>query len=175
MGSIRDKRLLLLGILSEHSLHGYELNELLKSPANAIQIGKANAYQLLTKLEAEELVVGREERIDKRPPRTVYSITDTGRSEFTRLLQARLAEFDPFEYPDGVALNFISLLDPKDAVPLLKQRASRLAARCGTLTGFSDDIRAFHPGLDLQIRLVELERSYLCELIEKLEQDASHA
>ncbi|MEZ4727019.1 MAG: PadR family transcriptional regulator [Caldilineaceae bacterium] len=174
MSSIRDKRLLLLGILSEHSLHGYELNELLKSPANAIQIGKANAYQLLAKLEEEGLVVGHEERIEKRPPRTVYSISNTGRVEFARLLQERLAEFDPFEYPDGVSLNFITLLDPKDAVPLLQQRASRLAARCVTLTGFSDDIRAVHPGLDLQIRLVELEQSYLHELIEKLEQDASH-
>ena len=174
MSSIRDKRLLLLGILSEHSLHGYELNELLKSPANAIQIGKANAYQLLAKLEEEGLVVGREERIEKRPPRTVYSITDAGRAEFTNGLRARLTEFDPFEYPDGVSLNFLALLDPKDAVALLKQRASRLAARCATLTGFSDDIRAAHPGLDLQIRLIELEQSVLHELIEKLNQDASH-
>ncbi|MEZ4679925.1 MAG: PadR family transcriptional regulator [Caldilineaceae bacterium] len=174
MSSIRDKRLLLLGILSEHSLHGYELNELLKSPANAIQIGKANAYQLLAKLEEEGLVVGREERIEKRPPRTVYSITDAGRAEFTNGLRARLTEFDPFEYPDGVSLNFLALLDPKDAVALLQQRTSRLAARCATLTGFSDDIRSAHPGLDLQIRLIELEQSVLHELIEKLNQDASH-
>lgn len=173
MSSIRDKRLLLLGILSEHSLHGYELNELLKSPANAIQIGKANAYQLLAKLEEEELAAGREEQIEKRPPRTVYSITEAGRAEFARLLQERLAEFDPFEYPDGVSLNFLTVLDPKDAVPLLQQRITRLAARCATLTGFSDDIRADHPGLDLQIRLIALEQSYLHELIEKLERKVS--
>lgn len=168
MNTIKDKRLLLLGILSAHSLHGYELNELLKSPSTAIQIGKANAYQILAKLDEEGLVEGREERIAKRPPRTIYTVTEAGRAEFSRLLQERLAEFQPIEYPDGISLNFIDLLPPETVVPLLEQRASRLAARCATFAGFSDDIRASHPGLDFLVRLTELEQSMLQELIEKL-------
>ena len=168
MSSIKDKRLLLLGILSEHSLHGYQLNDLLKSPTNAIRIGKANAYQLLAKLEREGLVVGREERVEKRPPRTVYTITEAGQAEFLRLLQERLAETQSLEYPDGVSLNFINSLELEVAIPLLEQRATRLADRCATFAGFSDDIRASHPGLDLLIQFVELEASFLHELIEKL-------
>ena len=168
MSTVKDKRLLLLGILSAHSLHGYELNELLKSPSTAIRIGKANAYQLLAKLEREGLVAGREERIAKRPPRTIYTITEAGRAEFSRLLQERLAEFQLIEYPDGISLNFIDALPPETVVPLLEQRASRLAARCATLAGFSDDIRASHPGLDFLVRVCELEQSFLQELIEKL-------
>lgn len=171
MSTIRDKRLLLLGILSTHSLHGYELNELLKSAANNIRIGKANAYQILAKLEQEGLIAGHEERVDRRPPRTVYTITDAGRTAFRRLLQARLAEYQPLEYPDGVALNFMNVLDSDTAVPLLEQRATRLAARCATLQGFSDDIRASHPGLDFLVRLSELEQSLLQELIEKLKKE----
>ena len=112
MSSVKDKRLLLLGILSEHSLHGYQLNDLLKSPTNAIRIGKANASQLLAKLEHDRLVVGREERVEKRPPRTVYTITETGRAEFLRLLQERLIEVQPFEHPDSISLNFINSLEP---------------------------------------------------------------
>ena len=169
MSTIKDKRLLLLGILSEHSLHGYELNDMLKNPANATRIGKANAYQLLAKLEREGLVAGHEERVEKRPPRTVYTITAAGKAEFSRLLQERLAECQPFEYPDGISLNFINVLESNVAVSLLKQRASRLADRCVALSGFSDDIRASHPGLDFLIRLVELEQSILHEFIEKLE------
>lgn len=171
MASIKDKRLLLLGILSEHSLHGYELNELLKSPTTAIRIGKANAYQLLARLERNGFVAGHEERVEKRPPRTVYTITPAGQAEFARLLQERLAEFQPTEYPDGVALNFIYTIEPEVAVPLLEQRASRLAARCDALAGFSDDIRASHPGLDFLIRQVELERSFLHALIENLKEE----
>lgn len=168
MSTVKDKRLLLLGILSAHSLHGYELNELLKSAANAIHIGKANAYQILAKLEEDGLIAGHEERVDKRPPRTVYTITEAGQVEFFRLLQEQLAEYQPIEYPDGISLNFMNVLTPEVAVPLLEQRATRLAARCATLGGFSDDIRASHPGLDFLVRLTELEQSLLQELIEKL-------
>jgi len=171
MSSLRDKRLLLLGILSTHSLHGYELNELLKSDVLAIRIGKANAYQILARLEREGLIAGHEEQVDKRPPRTVYTITEAGRAAFAQLVQARLAEYQPLEYPDGISLNFIDVLTPEVAVPLLEQRAQRLAARCATFVGFSDDIRASHPGLDFLVRLTELEHSMLQELIEKLKKE----
>ncbi|MCB0114306.1 MAG: PadR family transcriptional regulator [Caldilineaceae bacterium] len=171
MTTLHDKRLLLLGILSAHSLHGYELNELLKSPTIPVQIGKANAYQLLAKLESDGFAIGAEERVDKRPPRTVYSITDAGRAEFARLLQERLAEFQSIDYPDGISLNFIDVLPPGVVVPLLEQRATRLAARCAALSGFSDDIRASHPGLDFQIHMLELEQSLLSQLIDRLKQN----
>lgn len=171
MSTLRDKRLLLLGILSTHSLHGYELNELLKSEAVAIRIGKANAYQILAKLEREGLIAGHEEQVDKRPPRTVYTITEAGQTAFVRLVQARLAEYQPLEYPDGISLNFLDALTPDVAVPLLEQRATRLAARCAAFDGFSDDIRASHPGLDFLVRLTELEQSMLQELIEKLKKE----
>ncbi len=171
MGTLRDKRLVLLGILSTHSLHGYELNELLKSDVVAIRIGKANAYQILAKLEREGLITGHEEQVDKRPPRTVYSLTEAGRAALARLVQARLAEYQPLEYPDGISLNFIDVLTPDVAVPLLEQRAKRLAARCATFAGFSDDIRASHPGLGFLVRLTELEQSMLQELIEKLKKE----
>ncbi len=171
MSTVQDKRLLLLGILDAHSLHGYELNELLKSPANAIRIGKANAYQLLAKLEQDGLVQGHEERVDKRPPRTVYAITEAGRLELMRLLQKQLAGYQPLEYPDGISLNFVDMLTPQVAIPLLEQRITRLAARCATFAGYSDDIRASHPGLDFLVRLTELEQSMLQELIEKLKKE----
>jgi len=171
MSTVKDKRLLLLGILDSHALHGYKLNELLKSPANAIRIGKANAYQLLAKLEQDGLVQGTEERVDKRPPRTIYAITEAGRLEFMRLLREQLADHQPLEYPDGIALNFVDMLTPQVAIPLLEQRITRLAARCATFAGFSDDIRASHPGLDFLVRLTELERSMLQDLIERLKKE----
>ena len=167
MSSIKDKKLLLLGILAEHSMHGYQLNELLKSPGTAIQIGKANAYQLLNKFEEEGWVTGTEERVEPYPPRLVYAISEAGKEEFSRLLQERLAEHIPGEFFDLVSLNFIDILESDLAVTLLEQRAVRLADRCDSLSTISDDIRASHPGLDLLIQHLELERSFLNELIEK--------
>lgn len=148
-------------------MHGYQLNELLKSPSNAIFIGKANAYQLLNKLEQEGFVIGKEERIEPYPPRLVYSISQAGKDEFARLLKERLAEHIPSEYPDLVSLNFIATLESDQTVALLEQRAVRLAERCDSLATISDDICASHPGLDLLIQQLELERSFLNKLIEK--------
>lgn len=167
MSSINDKKLHLLGILSHQDVHGYQLNQALKHPANAISIGKANAYKLLAKLEEEGFVSHVEERQGNRPSRMVYSITEQGKSEFDRLLKERLAQFQPIEYPDGVSLNFIGLLEPKEALSLLKVRQERLADRCATLNGFSDDIRASHPGIDFLVRQAELERVFINSLIAK--------
>lgn len=168
MSSLEDKQLLLLGILDTQDVHGYQLNRLLQAPANPIRIGKANAYQLLGKLEQKGWVESREEREGSRPPRQVYSLTAAGRAEFGRLLKARLGEHDPSEFNDGVSLNLINQVRPKKAVALLKQRRAMVAARCESFAGFSDEIRVLYPGLDYLIRQAELERKFLTELIKRL-------
>lgn len=178
MSSIKDKNLLLLGILCNQDAHGYQLNQILKLPTRAIHIGKANAYKLLAKLEGKGFVSHIEEREGNRPPRLVYSITALGKEEFERLLKERLAEFQPIEYPDGVSLNFIELLTPQEALSLLIQRLERLAIRCKALTGFSDEIYASHPGIDFLARQAELESEFLNKLVEKYQQktkDDNHA
>lgn len=167
MSSIKDKKTHLLGILSTHKVHGYKLNQALKHPSNAISVGKANAYKLLSNLEAEGFVSHIEEREGKRPPRMVYSITEKGKSEFLQLLKDGLAQYQSIEYPNGVSLNFIDLIEPQEALSLLKIRQERLADRCATLNSFSDDIRASHPGIDFLVRQAELEREFLGKLIEK--------
>lgn len=172
MSSLRDKNLLLLGILSIHSVHGYQLNELLKAPTNAIQIGKANAYQLLGKLQQKGLVTRKEEREGNRPPRQVYSITPAGQAEFDHLLRKRLAEHEPGEHPDGVSLNFIGALKPKKAGALLKRRLAHLEERFVALDEFPDGVRAAHPGLDYLIRQSELERDFLSGLLKRLKKNA---
>ena len=170
MSSVKDKQILLLGILSNHNIHGYELNQMLKSQTNAIIIGKANAYKLLAKLEESGFVTHTEERMNNRPPRLVYSITILGKEEFKRLLRERLGEFQPIEYPDGVSLNFIELIKPQEALPLLKQKQERLAIRCKALIGFSDEIRASHPGIDFLVLQANLENKFLNNLVEKIQQ-----
>jgi DNA-binding PadR family transcriptional regulator len=167
MSALRDKKLLLLGILLHTRVHGYELNQLLKSPASTIRIGKANAYQILAKMEAQGLVSSEQKQEGKRPPRQVYSITTKGKEELFQLLRESLAQYEPLEYPNGVSLDLLALIQPQEALPLLQQRRERLALHCKTLAGFSDDIRASHPGLDFLIRQASLEKELLDEIINK--------
>ncbi len=167
MSTIKDKYLLLLGILSSHDVHGYQLNQMLKLPANVIKIGKANAYQLLARLENKGYVKHKEVRTGNRPPKLVYSITNPGKEEFNRILRERLTEFEPFEYPDGVSLNFIGLLKPQETLSLLRKRQERLANHCKALSGFSDEFRASHPGIDFFVHQVKLENELLNKLVKK--------
>jgi len=167
MSSIKDKKLYLLGFLCNQNVHGYQLNQTLKHPANAIKIGKANAYKLLAKLEDEGFVSHVEERIGNRPSRMVYSITDKGKKEFRRLLEEGLAQFQPIEYPGGVSLNFIGLLKPQEALSFLLKRQERLAIHCDTFNSISDEIRASHPGIDFLVQQAALEQEFLTKLVEE--------
>ena len=160
MSTVKVKRLHLLGILHSQDVHGYQLNQLLGHPTNAISIGKANAYKLLAGMEEEGFVSHVEERQGNRPPRLVYSITELGKEEFGRLLRESLPEFQPLEYANGVSLNFIGLLEPQEALALLTLRQERLAGRCATLNGVSDDILASHPGIDFLVLQAELENKF---------------
>ncbi len=170
MSTLKDKNLLLLGILKNQDIHGYELNQFLKSPGQSIHIGKANAYQILATMEKSGLVISEERREGKRPLRLVYSITEKGKEEFLSLLKERLALFEPIEYSNGVSMDFLGLLTPQEALPLLKQRQERLASHCEILENFSDDIRASHPGLDFLVRQAKLENELLKEIVEKYQQ-----
>lgn len=170
MSTLKDKTLLLLGLVSHEDMHGYKLNKLLKLPGKPIQIGKANAYKILAKFEKMGFVTHVEESQSNRPSKIIYSITESGKSEFNRLLRERMAESDPFEYPDGVSLDFISLIEPQEALSLLKKRLQCLAARCSTFQSYSDDIRTSHPGLNFLILQAELEHDMLTKLIENLKE-----
>jgi DNA-binding PadR family transcriptional regulator len=172
MSSLIEKNLLLLGILKNQDIHGYQLNQFLKSPGTSIYIGKANAYQLLSKMEKNGFVHSVEKKEGKRPPRLVYSITQKGKEEFLRLLKDRLAIYKPIEYSNGVSLDFIGLLSHQEALPLLRKRQERLAIHCKILNDFSDDIRASHPGLEFLVRQAQLENELLEEIVEKYQQES---
>jgi DNA-binding PadR family transcriptional regulator len=165
MSAIDVKNLLLLGILDAEEMHGYQLNQFLKHASNPIRIGKGNAYQLLAKLEQRGFVEHVEQRQGNRPSRLVYSITSAGKSELARLLGDQLGKFEPSENPGAVALNYIDQLKPQEALALLEQRQERLAIHCESFEGFSDEIRASHPGIDLLVRQNALECEFLDELI----------
>ena len=166
MSSVSDKNLLLLGILHSEDMHGYQLNQFLKHPSNGIRIGKANAYQLLANLEDKGFVSHVEQRDGNRPPRLVYSITSAGKSEMLRLLKDQLGDYKPIDNPGSIPLNFIELLKPQEALSLLQQRQARLALHCEAFHGFSDEIRASHPGIDFLVRQAALEQELLNKLIE---------
>lgn len=117
-------RTVLLGLLQQCNLHGYEIKRVIEEHmGDWTSIAFGSIYFALAQLAREGLVrrvsVGKE---GNRPSRTVYEITDEGRKEFRRLLEDLWRSPERQFFAFDVALFFSSSLPPKDIRRCLEQR-----------------------------------------------------
>ena len=167
-----EKKLLLLGILRDHEMHGYQLNEMLSQTAGIpVKITRPNAYKLLNKMEQDGWVTYREEQEGNRPPRRVYQITDKGENAFQQMLRDSLATYTPPEFPGAVGFNFLQLLPAAEAVVLLQQRREKVAAHFTDLQQIPVELREMHPGIEYLIRFYQREIEWLDEIIIELNEN----
>jgi DNA-binding PadR family transcriptional regulator len=124
-----NDKLLLLGILHQQDMHGYQLYEFIERDlASCTDLKKPTAYFLLNKMAEDGWVVENQTREGNRPPRRVYHLTEQGEVAFQRLLAENLAEYNAVRFADDIGLAFLDELDPADALELLRQRRGTIAA-----------------------------------------------
>ncbi|MEU7695387.1 PadR family transcriptional regulator [Microbispora hainanensis] len=133
-------RVLILGVLLDGPLHGYEVRKKLElwGAQHWANVAFGSIYHALGKMAQEGLleVVG-----DDRPSgrgRTVYGITPEGRAEFDRRLREHWSEIMPIVDPFQVALTFMDRLPKADLPAIVRERAELLRA------GFASYERARH-------------------------------
>lgn len=121
--------LAVLGLLSERPMHPYEMSATLRerSKESSIKLNYGSLYSVVEALVRHGLIDVHETiREGRRPERTVYAITDAGRTEFVEWL-SELIEIPVKEYPQfEAALSLLAGLGPEEALRLLRQRANRL-------------------------------------------------
>jgi PadR family transcriptional regulator PadR len=79
-----DLEALVLGVLQDGDLHGYEISKRIKLiSAKALQVGEGQLYPALHKLEKDGHVSATWIPQDGKPPRKVYALTDEGRKELS--------------------------------------------------------------------------------------------
>lgn len=117
-------RLVILGILSQKPLHGYEIKHIISEHmGDWTDIKFGSIYFALSKLaEAGDVAVVEENRSGKRPAKTVYRITPKGESEFIRLLKQLWNEVRQTIYPFDIAIFFMNYLTQDEVVKYLKKR-----------------------------------------------------
>jgi len=160
-----------LGLLAEEPLHGYELIERFRARALGrwTEVGRASVYQSLKRLEDAGLVDGRDEGGVAGPDRRVHRITRPGRD---RLREGLLERFGgPAGYRSDAAAAFgqIHGLSPDDARAAVAERAEALRELVGGAAGDRERLRsASGPAnavarsmLDLQERLATTELEWL--------------
>ncbi|HEY3765122.1 MAG TPA: PadR family transcriptional regulator [Gaiellales bacterium] len=131
--------LAVLCLLEVGPLHPYGLQRLIKlwGKDKVVNVGqRATLYKTIQRLHAAGLIAVRStERDQQFPERTVYELTDEGRSVqhewLTAMLQTPRNEFP--EFP--AALSFAMLLAPAEALEVLDRRAAVVRERLQALAG----------------------------------------
>jgi DNA-binding PadR family transcriptional regulator len=169
-----EERLLILGVLRSHEMHGYQLHEFLADRAiTAVHLSKANTYKLLKQLAAEGLVESSEEREGNRPTRQIYHITPVGEAAFHALLRQLLAVHVEPEFPSIAPMNFVGELPPAEALELLQQRRAQLAARIAQLAEIPAAERTAHLSVDFFFHTYRAEQDWLDQVIERITAEAA--
>ncbi len=128
--TVSKVEILILGLLSEEPLYGYELLERFRTRSVGFwaEVGKASVYQGLRRLEREGFVSGRAQEGPEGPDRRVYRITRPGRDRLREGLTESFGGTGPYEIGSNLALGFAHLLSGEDVRRGLAAREQALAA-----------------------------------------------
>ena len=135
--------LAVMNLLMEHPMHPYEMKSKMKERGHdqVIKLKGGSIYDTVERLERGGFIQAQEtSREGRRPERTVYAITETGREEIVDWLGELLGR--PInEYPQfGAALAFFAALDKDEVVRLLKLRTALLD---GQIAGAEKQLKTF--------------------------------
>lgn len=123
-------RLIILGLLRQRPLYGYELKQIIEDHmGDWTDVAFGSIYYALGKLEEEQHIAKvATEQEGNRPSRTVYQITDTGKDAFLSLLRETWQAIDRQTYAADLALFFIQALPREEVIRYLNTRIERLEA-----------------------------------------------
>lgn len=121
-------RLVILGLLKERNLYGYELKHIIESHmGDWTNIAFGSIYFALKKLMEESFVKQvAMEKEGSRPSRRVYGITEQGKKEFIQLLEELWRGSIREYYPLDIGLFFISELPREKSLELIGRRLEQI-------------------------------------------------
>jgi DNA-binding PadR family transcriptional regulator len=169
--------LAVLSYLTAGPKHPYELGRSLREHGDdrSIKFNHGSLYMVVEQLAKAGFIVEQETiREGARPERTVYALTDAGRSELRDWLR-ELVEEPQHEYPHFVAaLSLIAALPPSEVVELLGKRLCRLAEQRAESRNLIDTTLAedVHPLFlveeEYRLALLDAESSFVEQFIERI-------
>jgi DNA-binding PadR family transcriptional regulator len=123
-------QLVILGLLRERPLYGYELKHIIEERmGDWTSIAFGSIYYALDRLAGDDLIeeVATEQE-GGRPSRTIYRITEAGHEEFLRLLRDVWSEVQRHYHTFDIGLTFIRALPVEEVKDYLRHRVAQLEA-----------------------------------------------
>ena len=143
-GALSPLALSILELLDERPMHPYEMASTMRERHHDefIRLNFGTLYHTVDALEGKGWIIpGEREKEGRRPERTIYKLTDSGRAALTQTLGELLGR-PVREYPHFVAgLMFMHHLKAHEAAAHLGERAALLAAHVGKLEAILKELR----------------------------------
>jgi len=134
-------RLVILGLLRERPLYGYEIKHIIEEQmGDWTSIAFGSIYFALRKLAGEGFVEKiATEQEGSRPSRSVYQITEAGRAEFLRLLREVWRDIERHYFAFDIGLSFMDTLPIEEVKGYLRGRVAQLEAVLQHLDAHQDE------------------------------------
>ena len=170
-----EQKLLVLGLLMNAEMHGYQINEMIEAHlGSGVQLKKSLIYKLLGTMADDGWLTYTKEQQGNRPPRRVYTISKGGEQAFRQLLIDSLADYKPADFLGNVAIGYLDMLPRDESLPLLEQRREKIE-------GLLKDTQNLgtHPGsgqliIDHQIHHLKSELTWLDHVINQIKEPHEH-
>lgn len=166
-----DRELLLLGVLRQQGMHGYQVHEFIdRYLASCTDLKKPTAYFLLDKMAKAGWIAAEQVQEGHRPPRRVFRLTAAGETEYQRLLRENLSAYVPAYFTSNIGLAFLDEVPAAEALARLGERRGQLAAELAAARAAPP-----HPGslqwlVEHRVRHLQAELDWLDELLDRLRQ-----
>jgi DNA-binding PadR family transcriptional regulator len=171
--------LLLLGLLLDRPMHGYELYQQIQAEGidTWFNISAAGVYYSLGKLHDQGLVAETRQRGGGTSHKSIYRLTEEGRSAFFAAMDTELSSREEIYLDYDLAIYLLNRLPSGRAMPRLEQRKSFLAGKAeevhGALAAEQDNGRSplKLAILDHRRRFWEMERGWLAGVIASIQEN----
>jgi DNA-binding PadR family transcriptional regulator len=170
--------LAVLSYLSQGPMHPYELSRTMRANGDdrSVKFTHGSIYMVVEQLErAGFLAEHGTAREGQRPERTLYALTEAGRTELHDWMRDLVAE-PRHEYPHFVtALSLIGALPPADVAALLRRRLHGLEELRGQAQGVREGAlrEGVHPLFlveeEYRIALLDADRAFTAEFLARIE------
>ena len=164
--------LLLLGLLLDRPMHGYDLYQMIQSEGidGWFSISAAGVYYSLRKLRDQGLVVESRQRRGGSASKSIYRLTGNGRAAFVDAMEAELASQEESCLDYDLPIYLLNKLPVDRALPPLERREAFLNERAEKLQAAvgAQQRRRGSPLklaiLNHKLRFMEMEKEWLADV-----------
>ncbi|WP_455391860.1 PadR family transcriptional regulator [[Eubacterium] cellulosolvens] len=140
-----------LGLVFEGPRYGYELEKVIeeREMRNWTEIGFSSIYYVLKRLEKNGLITSKLERVEGKPSRKVYSVTDRGHEVMLETVKDLLSKSVKLKFQFDLGLAYSRFLPPEDIIDCLKLYLKSLENRLEFLETKLNSVKKEHPKIHI--------------------------